>query len=509
MPNWKDKVGEGLALGLIALGGPHAVDGYITRKQELRERGRAERERKRAGIVGVTQSLLGSGALDDAGQRSLLKVLNDALGDEKGLERAQMELSDLLLSGYQVPGLEVGGGAEPGGPLRIDAGSVEAVRRLNPGVFNLPDIPGAAPQTVEAAQPGGRMAPLEAGAYEPFTPLTREAVAGSYRPRRDVNRPFDLPDIDLPPPVGGRDVPVRTEFESPGDAPRVKVGQVRKPLLLPRDEVSRRKIAEKVAEIKATDEARYPGWRRQTEEEYEFKGKLKDKEIAARVAESGRKFGEWLQKQDIRERAAIQKKRKELADSFFTSGRAQTMPEALAMAGEMISEGASLDVDLKGSRLKLNEEQLPLIRRKVAESQARTARLIQEMNSGIPASAKRAYDVEVGDLRARLRGIQQERAAIQRRLSEGKALPGDYQATLDALDDEEETLTTEVRAARDKALGGGSSASPKGRALAPPRRPGEWGEDPAVRAFAEQFFGGDYGKAQMEIERQQKAKGKR
>lgn len=227
--------------------------------------------------------------------------------------------------------------------------------------------------------------------------------------------------------------------------------------MLSPEERSRRRIEEKVAETQALSDAAWPGKERELRAEYGLRGELKDKEVAARVAENGRKFNEWLLKQDVRERAAIQKKRKELADSFFSSGRAPTMSEAMSMAGEMISEGASLDVELKGSRLKLNEEQLPLIRARVQESQARTARTLQEMNAGIPASAKRTYDVETQAARERLRGINQERAAIQRRLSEGKALPGDYQGELDALDAEETGLSAQVQAARSKALSGGGS----------------------------------------------------
>jgi hypothetical protein len=115
-----------------------------------------------------------------------------------------------------------------------------------------------------------------------------------------------------------------------------------------------------------------------------------------------------------------------------------------------------------GDRTTRLQAELPLIEARIRSTNANTERVLREMETGPTAAALRGFNMEAGDLKARLRGIQQQRAAIERRLAESKALKGDEQPTLDKLDEEERTITSQIEAAKQRAGAGRSAAPPAG-----------------------------------------------
>jgi hypothetical protein len=284
-----------------------------------------------------------------------------------------------------------------------------------------------------------------------------------------------VPQVSLPPLETGGGGPA---FDPPPMAPataEVTTGRtVKKPLMLSRDEVTRRRLADRQAASdvdfgdferrqKVIDERDVRNDERTLERE-----RLKTQE---RRREADEKFQRALQKMEAQDRLVYTRERKKLADSYFNSpGFTGTMADAMAKASEQMVANYEAGVGVKESRIAVNEATVPLLRARVAQTIASTEKTINEMVSGITSAAKRTFDLDTKDAFGQWRSIQQERAGIHRRLAESKMLPGDGQARLDELDKEEEVVKAQIDAARSRARAAGISRRSGG--AAPPPVPG-------------------------------------
>jgi hypothetical protein len=147
-----------------------------------------------------------------------------------------------------------------------------------------------------------------------------------------------------PAKVSGIDAPVpQGAYEGGGGAPLAKVGTVKRPLLRTREQVR----ADKSADIQAANDANYPDWKRKQEILLGGRKEIKGMDVAARRAKSEQDFVTWLQKQDVRDRSAYTKSRKQFADSLLVSGDAESEDDAMIKAGELITQNYKAGVDLK------------------------------------------------------------------------------------------------------------------------------------------------------------------
>lgn len=138
----------------------------------------------------------------------------------------------------------------------------------------------------------------------------------------------------------------------------------------------------------------------------------------------------------------------------------------------------------------------------------------RELATGIPASAARAFSVATAGLSAQLTQKRQEIAKLHQQALAYMIDPAEAEARIGQLETEVDGIVGQMQAAKDKALAG-SASSPRsaaparsGAARPAPREAGEFGEDPDVRVYADEHFHGDHGAAQMEIDRQRRAKGR-
>lgn len=464
MPDFKDTL---LRLA-VAASGKGAMEGWLAGKQMKRQREDQERE----GLIGMTRLLMQSDALDDEGHHALLGIIGNAYDGEKGLKKARTGLVELMTKGVRAPHLAVTG-EEPGGPIRVDA-NTSGFQGLIASAMGDPQPPAPA-----SASSG----------LETYAPTTRGAGASSAA--RWLPMP-ESPTFSLPAMPPDLSVPVQTEYEGAGPAPKVEA-RTHKRLLLPRAELRQRELAEKTEEIKALDEARWPGREREMRREYELRGELQKPKVDAAALRSERLAvmanlrmfkGQQLDPSNPVHAALLSRAANAgivIDPEAWNNSKdnlvlmSLTDPDDPTKTNFVSFNKATGDqqvIGQKGFQAPVNsdtgmtpfqEVQAEQARSRIVESQARVAKILQDMNAGIPAGVKRQYDVETGDLKARLRAINLDRSAIQRRLAEGKALPSDFKERLDALDAEEKGIAGQIEEARQRALsarGGRSGVLP-------------------------------------------------
>jgi len=244
--------------------------------------------------------------------------------------------------------------------------------------------------------------------------------------------------------------------------PETRPATVRRPVFNP-EESQRRRIAAKVAETQAVDDAEWPGTEKKLRLQNELATKLKREEIAARRADASRKFNEWVLKQDYSERLKIQRARKTLAGNVFnTPGFEGTMEDAEARAAELLYSGAVLTNDVKESTVARNETSVDLMKTKIEQTLTSIEKMRREMYSGIPASALRTYNVRTQAARAELTRIEGQIKSWQTLIAENK-VSDKANEKVDTLTQRADELRQGIEDARAEALGtaGGGSVPAK------------------------------------------------
>jgi hypothetical protein len=138
-----------------------------------------------------------------------------------------------------------------------------------------------------------------------------------------------------------------------------------------------------------------------------------------------------------------------------------------------------------------------------------SARLQEQMLNGLSGRSAREFTTQTRGLFERRGAVEREINDLSKRAASYTIDPADAQRRIKQLESERDGITGQIEASRGKALGSvaaPAAGSTSRRGAASTRAAGEWGEDPDVRAFADAYFKGDYGAAQMAIEEQKRRK---
>ncbi len=366
------------------------------RKQQM-EREREDRQRQLQ--LSIFKHVLDDPNTDRAMRATALEKAGELLGEKKGRGGGVLGVFGKLF------GLGDDGGARPG------------TNPLAPLVAQMREQNARPAHEVEPGLPSDVELPLTRSHYSDFVGKVGPVGGLPVRPTEQLNA---RPPGDYSPRYGqmtGRQIEDARHLYRFGQEQRIRAGV---------DEENDARTLDRAKELKRMD-------------------------IEARVADGERRLKEWMEKHQIKEGDLVMRERKKLADSIYSrSDWTGTYAEALVRAGEMISSNYQAGIDRKESETDESRANIELIKRRGVKLDFDMGVKLVELGAGIPAAAKRSFEIDTKPLFAERAAKMAEIKSVNDQLARNTVYPSEAAQRLDAAEKRIKELDALIEEARKR-----------------------------------------------------------